>query len=139
MRISTSKSKSMVLNRKRVECTLRVGDEILPQVGEFKYLRVLFTSEGRMEWEIDRRIGAASAVMRTLHGSVVVKRELSRKLSIYQSIYVPDLTYGHELWVMTERTRSRVQAAEMSFLRRVAGLSLRDRVRSLVIREELEE
>ena len=99
----------------------------------------LFTSEGRMEREIDRRIGAASAVMRTLHGSVVVKRELSRKakLSIYQSIYVPALSYGHELWVVTERTRSRVQAAEMSFLRRVAGLSLRDRVRSSVIREEL--
>ena len=49
MRISTSKSESMVLNRKRVECTLRVGDEILPQVEEFKYLGVLFTSEGRME------------------------------------------------------------------------------------------
>ncbi|KAK0144605.1 Craniofacial development protein 2 [Merluccius polli] len=138
MRISPSKSESMVLNRKRVECTLRVGDEILPQVEEFKYLGVLFTSEGRMEREIDRRIGAASAVMRTLHGSVVVKRELSRKakLSIYQSIYVPALTYGHELWVMTERTRSRVQAAEMSFLRRVARLSRRDRVRSSVIREE---
>ncbi|KAK0141183.1 Craniofacial development protein 2 [Merluccius polli] len=122
-----------------VECTLRVGDEILPQVEEFKYVGVLFTSGGRMEREIDRRIGAASAVMRTLHRSVVVKRELSRKakLSIYQSIYVPALTYGHELWVMTERTRSRVQAAEMSFLRRVAGLSLRDRVRSSVIREEL--
>ena len=29
---------------------------------------------------------------------------------------------------MTERTRSRVQAAEMGFLRRVAGVSLRDRV-----------
>ncbi|KAK0136738.1 LINE-1 reverse transcriptase [Merluccius polli] len=57
MRISTSKSESMVLNRKRVECTLRVGDEILPQVEEFKYLGVLFTSEGRMEREIDRRIG----------------------------------------------------------------------------------
>ena len=35
-----SKSESMVLNRKRVECTLRVGDEILPQVEEFKYLGV---------------------------------------------------------------------------------------------------
>ncbi|KAK0147792.1 Craniofacial development protein 2 [Merluccius polli] len=140
MRISTSKSESMVLNRKRVECTLWVEDEILPQVEEFKYLGVLFTSEGRMEQEIDRQIGAASAVMWTLHGSVVVKRELSQKakLSIYQSIYVPALTYGHELWVVTERTRLGVQVAEMSFLRRVAGLSLRDRVRSSVIREELE-
>ena len=45
---------------------------------EFKYLGVLFMSKGRMEQEIHRRIGAASAVMRTLHGSVVVKRELMR-------------------------------------------------------------
>ncbi|TWW77616.1 hypothetical protein D4764_12G0010060 [Takifugu flavidus] len=121
----------MVLNRKKVECLLRVKEEILPQVEEFKYLGVLFTSEGRMEQEIDRRIGAASAVTRTLHRFVVVKRDQ------FISIFVPTLTYGHELWVMTERTRSRVQAAEMSFLRRVAGLSLRDRVRSSAIREEL--
>ncbi|KAM4551690.1 putative transposon-derived protein F52C9.6 isoform 1-T3 [Odontesthes bonariensis] len=123
--------------RKRVECPLRVGNEILLE--EFKYLGVLFTSEGRMEQEIDRRIGAASAVMRALHRPVVVKKELSQKakLSIYRSIYVPILTYGHELWVVTERTRSRIQAAEMSFLRRVSGLSLRDGVRSSVIREGL--
>ncbi|KAI3371037.1 hypothetical protein L3Q82_023518 [Scortum barcoo] len=118
---------------------LRVGGEVLPQVEEFKYLGVLFTSEGKIEREIDRRIGAASAVMRSVYRTVVVKKELSRKakLSIYRSIYVPTLTYGHELWVMTERTRSRIQAAEMSFLRRVAGRSLRDRVRSSVTREEL--
>ncbi|TWW74357.1 hypothetical protein D4764_14G0003580 [Takifugu flavidus] len=139
MRISTSKSESMVLARKKVECLLRVGEEVLTQVEEIKYLGILFTSEGRMEREIDRRIGAASAVMRALNRSVVVKKELSRKakLSIYQSFYVPVLTYGHQCWVMTERTRLRIQAAEMSFLRRVAGLSLRDRVRSSDIREGL--
>ncbi|KAI3364208.1 hypothetical protein L3Q82_010807 [Scortum barcoo] len=93
---------------KRVVCPLRVSGEVLPQVEEFKYLGVLFTSEGKMEREIDRRIGAASAVMRSVYWTVVVKKELSRKakLSIYRSIYVPTLTYGHELWVMTERTRS---------------------------------
>ncbi|KAK3517140.1 hypothetical protein QTP86_003932 [Hemibagrus guttatus] len=124
MRVSTSKSEAMVLDRKKVACTLQVGGEVLPQVEEFKYLGVLFTSEGRMDREIDRWIGAAAAVMRSMYRSVVVKKELSRKakLSIYQSIYAPTLTYGHELWVMTERVRSWIQAAEMSFLRRVAGL-----------------
>ncbi|KAK3542727.1 hypothetical protein QTP70_000092 [Hemibagrus guttatus] len=139
MRVSTSKSEVMVLDRKKVACTLQGGGELLPQVEEFKYLGVLFTSEGRMVCEIDRRIGAAAAVMRSMYRSVVVKKELSRKakLSIYQSIYVPTLTYGHELWVMTERVRSRIQAAKMSFLRKVAGRSLRDSVRSSVTREEL--
>ncbi|KAI3360475.1 hypothetical protein L3Q82_002268 [Scortum barcoo] len=66
MRISTSKSEAMVLDRKRVACPLQVGGEVLPQVEEFKYLGVLFTSEGKIEREIDRRIGAASAeVMRS--------------------------------------------------------------------------
>ncbi|TWW62673.1 hypothetical protein D4764_04G0013200, partial [Takifugu flavidus] len=45
MRISTSKSESMVLAQKKVECLLRVGEEVLPQVEEFKYLGILFTSE----------------------------------------------------------------------------------------------
>ncbi|KAI3367665.1 hypothetical protein L3Q82_026507 [Scortum barcoo] len=66
MRISTSKSEAMVLDRKRVACPLQVGGEVLPQVEEFKYLRVLFTSEGKIEREIDRRIGAASAVMQAV-------------------------------------------------------------------------
>ena len=85
-----------------------------------------------MEREIDRRN------MRALHRPVVVK-ELSQKakLSIYQSIYIPTLTYVQELWVVTERTRSQIQAVEMGFLRRMSGLSLRDRVRSLFNREGL--
>jgi len=56
---------------------------------------------------------------------------------MYRSIYVPTLTYGNELWVVTKRVRLRIQLAEMSFLGRVAGLSLRDRVRSSDIRREL--
>ncbi|KAK3542060.1 hypothetical protein QTP86_011362 [Hemibagrus guttatus] len=38
MRVSTSKSEAMVLDRKKVACTLQVGGEVLPQVEEFKYL-----------------------------------------------------------------------------------------------------
>ena len=111
----------------------------LPSSIFLAHLLVSQTIHQTMEREMDRRFGAVSAVMRALYLTVVVKRELSlkAKLSIYQSIYVPTLTYGHELWVVTERMRSRIQAAEMSFLCRVAGLSLRDRVRSSDIRREL--
>ncbi|TWW62751.1 hypothetical protein D4764_04G0013980 [Takifugu flavidus] len=64
--------------------------------------------------EIDRRIGAASAVMRTLHRSVVGKRAEPKAEALDLSV---DLRYYPHLWV--------------------AGLSLRDRVRSSAIREEL--
>ncbi|KAI3359900.1 hypothetical protein L3Q82_014258 [Scortum barcoo] len=120
MRISTSKSEAMVLDRKRVACPLRVGGEVLPQVEEFKYLGVLFTSEGKMEREIDRRIGAASAVKceSVYYRTVVVKKELSRKAEAL------DLPTGQSTFPPSPPMR-------------VAGRSLRDRVRSSVTREEL--
>lgn len=52
------------------------------------------------------------------------------KLSIYRSIYISTLSFGHEVWLVTTRSRLRKQAAEISFLSRVAGLSLRDTMRS---------
>ncbi|KAI3371948.1 hypothetical protein L3Q82_006816 [Scortum barcoo] len=87
IRPCTSIFKAMVLDRKRVACPLRVGGEVLPQVEEFKYLGVLFTSEGKMEREIDRRIGAVSAVMRSVYRTVVVKKELSRKANAHPHLW----------------------------------------------------
>ena len=60
--------------------------------------------------------------------SIGVKRELNQKakLSIYRSIYILTLAYGHELLVVTGRIRLQIQAAKISFLCRVAGLSIRD-------------
>lgn len=40
MRISSSKSKIIVLNWKRVECPVPVKDELLPKVEKFKYFLV---------------------------------------------------------------------------------------------------
>ena len=53
MRVSISKSEAMVLYLKMV------GGELLPQAKEFKYLGVLFMSNGKMECEMDRRFGAS--------------------------------------------------------------------------------
>lgn len=75
-----------------------------------------------MEREIDRRISATSAVMRLLYQSVTVKKGLNQKanLSVYWSIYIPPLTYGHELWVVNKRTIMLIQAAKNK-TRRGAG------------------
>lgn len=67
MRISISKSVAIVLSNMAAMVPLRVGKDLMPQVSEFRYLRILFISEGKMEWEIDRREGGASRVVQTLH------------------------------------------------------------------------
>ena len=117
MKISTAKTEVLDLSRNPDLCVLQVNGATLKQVEKFKYLGVACTSDGRQDEELDTRIGKASAVMRALHYSVVMKRELSKnaKLSIFQAVFVPILTYGHESWVITERMRSQVQASEMRF------------------------
>lgn len=44
MKISTSKSKAMVLNRKQMQYLLHVGNKLSTQVKESKYLGALFTT-----------------------------------------------------------------------------------------------
>ncbi|KAI3373738.1 hypothetical protein L3Q82_022322, partial [Scortum barcoo] len=96
MRIRTSKSEG---HGSRPE---NGGGEVLPQVEEFKHLGVLFTSEGKMEHEreIDRRIGAVSAVMRSVYqdrrgeeGAELKGEALNLPVNLRSH-----LTYGHKLW-----------------------------------------
>ena len=60
-----------------------------------------------------------------------------RNLTIFRSVYVPILTYGHECWILKEKVRSQVQAAQMGFLRKISGLTLLDKVKRADIRESL--
>ena len=56
---------------------------------------------------------------------------------MYKAYYVPVMKYAAEIWTMTQRDESRVQAAEMKFLRSMVQKTRRDRVRNEDIRKEL--
>ena len=47
----------------------------------------------------------------------------------------PSLLYGSETWVTTTRDMTRLEAAEMRFLRSVKGYTRLDKIRSEVIRK----
>ena len=139
MKISTAKTEVLHLSRDPDQCVLQVNGATLKQVEKFKYLGFAFTSGGRQDEALVTRIGKASVVMRALHYSVVMKRELSKKakLSVFKTVFVPILTYGHESWVMIERVRSQVQAPEMRFLQIIEEVTLFDKVRSSEIQKSL--
>lgn len=48
--------------------------------------------------------------------AVPVRRGEERAECEKATIYVSNLSYGHEVWAGTERTRLQIQVAEMSFL-----------------------
>jgi len=69
----------------------------------------------------DTRICKANAVLHQPYRSVVTKLKLSNtaKLSVFKSVFVPIIIYGHEIFVMAIRVLSQVQGAEMWFLRKI--------------------
>ena len=98
MKIRTAEAKVLHPSKNSDQCGLQVNGATLNQVGKFKYLGVTFTSDGRQHEILDTQIGMASAVMRALHCSVVIKRELSKKSKAlnFETVFVSILTYGHE-------------------------------------------
>jgi hypothetical protein len=59
-------------------------------------------------------------------------------MKFYQVIARPTQLYGSETWLTTKRDMTRLKAAEMRFLRSVKEYTRLDKLRSEVIRKELE-
>ena len=91
----------------------------------------------KIKREINRPIGVASAVMQT--ALVLCDEERAEPQDKALDLAVSLRSYP-PLWSqVTGRMKSQVQVAKISFLRRLAGLSLRYRVRSSAIQEKLIE
>jgi len=59
-------------------------------------------------------------------------------MKFYKVVARPSLLYGSETWVTTKRDMTRLEAAEMRFVRSVTGYTRLDKIRSELIRKELE-
>ena len=59
-------------------------------------------------------------------------------MQFYIAVARPTLLYGSETWVTTKRDITRLEAAEMRFLRNGKGYTRLDKIRSEVTRKELE-
>lgn len=67
-----------------------------------------FICDGKSPCHIDSRLGVASAATWALYQTAVPQRRAEpggRGFSIYESINIQTLTYGHEIWVVTVRIR----------------------------------
>ena len=68
---------------------------------------------------------------------ILNRGRLSRevKLKMFEDCYVPVVMCGSEVWRLNARKRKKVEVFEMKGLRAVCGISRRERVRNVRIRE----
>ena len=139
LKVNWMKTKVMRVARKRDSCEVSIGDQVIEQVDEMKYLGVMISSDGRMEKEIEARIAMATRLVGGMGDTVLSRRELSEgtKLKVVNATMMPSLLYGCEVWSLTKQQQGRVQATQMRVLRRIEGVNRMDRVRNEDIRQRL--
>ena len=105
---------------------------------ETVYLGVKLSEDGKMGSEVERRIGMTMQTVGAMK-KVYECREISReaKATVFEAVVIPTLTYGCDSWILKEREKSRPQATEMKVLRKTAGVTRQDHVRSETVRERL--
>lgn len=139
LKVNTGKTEVMVSSKAgtRAKIEDRRGVK-LKQVDKFKYLGVTLSEEGGAEQAVRARITAAWNKWRECSG-VIYDKKIPRKLKvkIYTTVIRPVLLYGAEVWITRKKEEKLMEVTEMRMLRRIKGVSLRDKQRSDDIRNEL--
>jgi hypothetical protein len=96
--------------------------------------------DGKMNEDLINRTSNAGKLYYAINRGFINKKEVNKKnkIAVYKAIYIPTLTYSCESWTLLDTHRSKIQASEMRFLRRVEKVTKRDRIRNQVIREQLQ-
>lgn len=141
--ISKSFSLNISINKTKVLAfrgadTLRakivLEGKIIEQINSFNYLGCNISY--MKNEDIQNKINKFSYVCGVIKRSLKSTRK-ETKIKFYKVMAVPMLLYGSEFWILTKKEERRIEAAEMKFLRSVAGYTLFDRKRSEDIRREL--
>ena len=97
---------------------------------QFNYLGSELNLDGEPDFDknINRFQGICSTVRKGLQ-----QTRTDTQTKFYKVVARPSLLYGSETWVTTTRDMTRLEAAEMRFLRCVKGCTRLDKIRSEVI------
>ena len=114
---------------------IEIDGSILEQVKEFNYLGCELSLDG--EPDFDEKINRFQGICGTIKKHLK-KTRTDTQMKLYKVVARPSLMYCSETWVTTKRDLTRLEAAEMRFLRSVTGYTRLDKIRSEVIRKELE-
>lgn len=139
MKININKTKVMVIGKNNIKVEISLDGRKLEQVDTFKYLGVNIHKSGTEDVEVVGRIESTNKLYYALCNTFVKKKEITQKtkITVYNTVYKPVLTYGCETWNISKQMKSKIQTLEMKYLRAVKGVTRRDKIRNQKVREDL--
>src|ERR1043165_6413093 len=117
---------------------LKADGQQLGQTDSCVYLEGNICIQGGSEKDVERRIGLARGIWQAL-GKMWTSREISSstKVRLYDTLVLSALLYNSETWTLKETHKQRLRVFEMACLRRIEGVTRRDRVRNKEIHNRL--
>ena len=136
MKLNKKKTKILFneVARSRLRTGLMIDGEQLKEVSEYKYSRRLVTYDNEISKEIAQRItsgwkrfGDYSQFLKDRKIPICLKRK------IMDTVILPAMTYGAEIWTLTNH-QEKLAVAQCSMERSLLNITKRDRIRNEVIR-----
>jgi len=142
LKINTKKTKIMVIDKQKhsVNANIRIGQTRLEQVKQYCYLGSMIEEGNRSLTEIKRRIAMAKQAFQNKK-SVFVNSHISMQTrkKFLKTLVWSVLTYGCETWTLGKQERTKLEAAEMWFWRRMTKTSWTERKSNVIILHEINE
>ena len=130
----------MVVSKEGKETAkVKYGDDELDSVTEFSYLGVMFTSDGKWEKEVGRRLQMGRAGLSSISKQVIWNKNVSAEVKkvIFSAMVRSRLLYGGEAWWAGKQLMGKLETVQNDFLRWISGHTRKDKLHVHELRQEL--
>uniref|UniRef100_A0A8R1EQC1 Reverse transcriptase domain-containing protein n=1 Tax=Caenorhabditis japonica TaxID=281687 RepID=A0A8R1EQC1_CAEJA len=124
LRMNTNKTKFMrnkFASQSPVNVTLNNVTTCIEEVNEYVYLGRLLNHNNELEPELHRRRRAAWAAFNNIKNTTDALSCPRIRAQLFDSIVLPALTYGSEVWTFTQALSERVRVTHAALERRLVG------------------
>ena len=118
--MAISKQASQMPYTEKDTLAISIGNEVVQQCSEFKYLGATICSDNNLDREIAVRIGKATGAFNRLYNIWNSRSiSISVKIRIYKAAVITVLTYGCEVWNTSKAQMKRLESFHQRCLRRI--------------------
>jgi hypothetical protein len=113
---------------------LILDNQPIEQVSKFNYLGCQLSYQG--EVDVNHKLEKFNYRCGNIKRNLKNKTRTEIQIKFYKVKAIPAGLYGSENWVLAEKDKNRLQAAEMRFLRSTMGVTREDRLTNEAIRKK---
>ena len=138
MRINVEKTEVQLIGKVKENLNIEVDGQQLKQTNNFVYLGGSISSNEGSETDIQRRLGITRSIFQNLN-QVWISKEIGKntKIKVYETLVLSALLYNSETWTIKETQKQRLRVFEMACLRKIEGVTRREKIRNEEIRERV--